>query len=189
MRVFFAIEFDSGIKKYLWEKQQEVSKYCSKGKFTLEENFHLTLRFIGDREKDEIEKLKDVVKKAAAANTGFELVLDGLGQFHKGNRKILWLGVKHSRNLQELHSSVEKQLEEKGYSAEDRGYNPHITLGRECIVEDLESIRRNITVSPLTIPVQGISLMESKRVEGVLTYRPVYFEKFGQGLVGFSQTP
>ncbi|HEX2924913.1 MAG TPA: RNA 2',3'-cyclic phosphodiesterase, partial [Ruminiclostridium sp.] len=95
MRVFFAIEFDEDIKSYFSEIQEKVRKYCLSGNFTLKENFHLTLRFMGEQSEGQIEKLKEVLRDAAETHS-FELKLEKMGSFRKGNRSIIWLGLSKS---------------------------------------------------------------------------------------------
>lgn len=181
MRVFIAIEFDDSIKKYLSEKQQEVMQSCIKGNFTHPGNFHLTLRFIGEVAPPALTKLKKAVDATSAGLQSFELILDELGQFPRGSRKILWIGLKPSRELQRLYKALEVSLEEQGYPEEGRGYNPHITLGREVLVEDDPTVQ-HIHIRPEKIHVKGISLMESTRVEGKLVYRPIHRVLFPDGI-------
>ncbi len=180
MRVFIAIEFTDDIKQFLWEKQQEVKKYCTKGNFTYKENFHLTLRFIGEVEQKELLKLRAAIDEAASSESPFELVLEKLGQFPRGSRRILWIGLKHSGKLQQLYQTLENTLERQGYEKEERGYNAHITLGREVQVENLEVLDKDVVIEPQVLFVKGISLMESARVEGRLTYRPIYTASFSK---------
>jgi 2'-5' RNA ligase len=41
---------------------------------------------------------------------------------------VLWLGLEG--DFQELHRGIEKALEPLGFSPEERGFSPHVTLGR-----------------------------------------------------------
>lgn len=178
MRVFFAIEFEDDIKEYLFGIQDEIRQHCRAGNFTLKENFHLTLRFIGEQSQIQTEQLIDVLKEAAANLKSFELILDKLGKFDKGNRKILWIGLKKSIELEKLYSQLESVLAEHGYAKEDRGFNPHITFAREVRLESFEGIASKKVVDNLAIRVKAISLMESKRIDNKLSYVPIVTEEF-----------
>lgn len=174
MRVFFAIEFNNGIKDYLFSLQQDMRKYCIGGNFSLRENFHLTLRFIGEQNLRQVEILKNVLKEVAAATSQFELRLDNTGSFNKGNKKIIWAGLDRSIELQHLYQRLEISLEKNGFQKEDRAYSPHITLAREVrIVEAAVDIAKTSISSP-TIMVNSISLMESARINNKLTYTALY---------------
>lgn len=172
MRVFFAIEFDDDIKTYLSEIQQKVRQHCTSGNFTLKENFHLTLRFIGEQNTDQVQNLKQVLKDAARFQ-GFELILDKPGIFRKGNRGIIWLGIEKSLQLQQFYNNMENLLSQKGYQKEERSYNPHITLAREVKTEDFGFLTEKIEIDKLTMKVKSISLMESKRINDKLAYIPL----------------
>lgn len=171
MRVFFAIELDEGIKDYLSEIQHEVKSHCISGNFTFKENFHLTLRFIGEQNIQQVENLKQVLKDVAY-NPEFELRLDMLGSFKKGNRSIIWTGLEKSLYLQELYNNLENTLFQIGYQKEERSYNPHITLAREVKMENIGFIEK-MEIEKLNIKVESISLMESKRINDKLAYVPL----------------
>ncbi len=170
MRVFFAIEFTNEIKDYLFSLQQDIRKYCTGGNFSHRENFHLTLRFIGEQNLQQVEILKEVLKEVAAATSPFELRLDNTGSFNKGNRKIIWAGLGKSIELQQLYQRLEISLEKTGYQKEDRAYSPHITLAREVQIGDAAVDISKTSFSSQTIIVNSISLMESARINNKLTY-------------------
>ncbi len=178
MRVFFAIEFEEEIKECLNSLQQEIKKYCSGGNFSHKENFHLTLRFIGEQNPGQVEKLKRVLYAAAAGTPGFQLQIGRLGAFSKGNKKIIWTGLEENNELQKLYYRLEAELVREGYSGEGRSYNPHITLVRETRpAENAPAGIDKIQFDKLTAKVSSISLMESKRANDRLTYTAI--EKAG----------
>lgn len=176
MRVFIAIELEDGLKAYLGEKQQEVRTHSEKGNFTRLENLHLTLRFMGEVPNQGIEKIKEAMAATAEEINAFPMTLGTLGEFPRGNKKILWMGIHQGQPaLQQLFQALEKCLEEKGYSREEKGLTPHITLGREVILKKpFDELKEEIAVEEKNIEVKGITLMESTRIQGVLTYVPIY---------------
>ncbi len=174
MRVFYAIEFEQEIKDYLFSIQQEVKKYCTGGNFSHKENFHLTLRFIGEQNPQQVAVLQKALYEIAAGLKGFELKLNKLGNFNKGNKKIIWLGLEHSLGLQKLYQKLEGVLEKAGYTKENRGYTPHITLAREVRLDEKAMDPGNLNISKeLRIHAKSISLMESARVNDKLTYTAI----------------
>jgi 2'-5' RNA ligase len=176
MRVFFAIEFDEDMKTYFSEIQEKVRDYCLAGNFTLKENFHLTLRYIGEQNEVQVRTLMNVLKDAACVSS-IELLLNKLGSFSKGNKSILWMGLQKNSQLQQLYNRLEDALQDCGYDREGRSYSPHITLAREVRFEDFKSLFDRVQESRLTIKVKSISLMESKRVNNKLCYIPLKREK------------
>ncbi len=94
-----------------------------------EENYHLTLRFIGEVDEglaDDIDATLGQIDHAA-----FELSLEGVGYFGKPNAaRAVWAGVAKSENLLHLHAKIETALQRMGQPAEERKYTPHVTLAR-----------------------------------------------------------
>lgn len=179
MRVFLAIEFPEDIKDYLAQVQQLVREQSVAGNFTLRDNFHLTLRFIGEIELEELEKLKTAVDRAALHSNNFQLILNKLGQFPRGRKQIIWVGIQPNEELNQLYNNLAAAMERQGYPPEEKTYVPHITLGRQVVLkEELNIINQRLSLDKVTVPVSKISLMESTRIKGRLTYIPIYTQKF-----------
>ncbi|WIF95362.1 RNA 2',3'-cyclic phosphodiesterase [Caminicella sporogenes] len=176
MRVFIAIELSDDVKDYIEKRQKIIKKYSEKGNFSYRENFHLTLRFIGEVDYDEIERIKTAINETACINKEFYLQLGELGYFPRKNKKIIWIGInKGHKNLRSLFNDLEKNLVKQGFNREERGLKPHITIGREVIMRnEFDYIKKQVNIEPLKILVDKISLMESTRINGKLTYIPIY---------------
>jgi 2'-5' RNA ligase len=177
MRVFFAIEFENDIKNFLYQIQNDVRQHCVSGNFTHKENFHLTLRFIGEQSQEQIEQLIISLNETAGSMYEFELKLNSLGKFDRGNKKIIWVGLQKSQNLENLYNKLERNLERIGYAKEERVYSPHVSLAREVRVENYEELSGKISVSNAAVRVKSISLMESTRINNKLCYIPIISEK------------
>lgn len=92
------------------------------------ENYHITLRFIGDvegRVADDIVNGLDRVSRAS-----FEIRLSGVGAF--GNKKphALWAGVAPSAELAALQAEVDRICLRNGAAADARKFVPHVTIAR-----------------------------------------------------------
>jgi RNA 2',3'-cyclic 3'-phosphodiesterase len=176
-RVFISIEFQENIKNYLKEIQSQVLKESKKGNFTIIENFHLTLKFIGETKIDKLEEIKKSIENVASYQTRFNLYLDKLGEFKKGNTSVVWVGVKSSEALDKLYIDLNKSLEEVNIKSELKKFTPHITIGRQVVLkEDFSKISKKITLDTMSILVDKISLMESTRIDGQLKYIPIYIK-------------
>jgi 2'-5' RNA ligase len=177
MRLFFAIEFNEKLKDYLFSVQKEVKQYCTGGNYTSKDNFHLTLRFIGEQSQQQAELLKSALKTTATdierLTEKFELRLSKIGKFDRGNKKILWIGLQSSQELQALYNKLESNLFNIGYNKEERSFNPHITIAREVRIEEFDQLVDKIKLKHTTILVNAISLMESKRIHNKLCYVPI----------------
>lgn len=97
------------------------------------ENFHLTLRFIGEVDRHAAADIDDALQRITSP--GFEMSLAGLDVF--GNRQkthALWVGVTQEQGgiskLKHLHNKVESAVVRAGQPPEPRKFKPHVTLAR-----------------------------------------------------------
>src|SRR6187431_2893926 len=93
---------------------------------------HVTVRFIGEVEPPEVERLQELLMPPIAV-APFELVWRGIGTFPSPrNPRALWLGVIHGASpLAAVEAEVSRRL--AGVNAvelDDRALLPHLTLGR-----------------------------------------------------------
>lgn len=92
------------------------------------ENYHLTLRFIGDID-DAL--ANDVVQVLGGIRrTAFDLVLDGLDAFGGRKPRAVFAAAAASPPLAELQAEHERLLQRIGLPAEGRKFSPHVTLAR-----------------------------------------------------------
>lgn len=92
------------------------------------ENYHLTLRFIGDVEghvADEIASAFDRIHRPP-----FELSLNGIGTFGTKKPHSLWAGVPASPEMRALHDEIERICQRLGLPPDARKFTPHVTLAR-----------------------------------------------------------
>lgn len=171
MRLFYAIELDDSTRQLLVESQTRLKAKALRANFTRSENLHLTLRFMGEIEAGHFSVLKRIQDHIAGKFPSFRLELSGPGLFERGHKSIVWWGVKANEQLNGLQKALEKEIRLNGFPPETKTYSPHITLAREFVTEDSMKNVMNLLL-PVNHPfhVSAISLMESTRVDGKLTY-------------------
>ena len=92
------------------------------------ENYHLTLRFIGD--------IDDALAREIAGMLGrvhrqtFDLRLDGLTSFGGRKPRAVVAAVAPVAPLMELQAEHDRLLQRLGLEPEGRKYTPHVTLAR-----------------------------------------------------------
>jgi 2'-5' RNA ligase len=92
------------------------------------ENYHLTLRFIGDVDDvtaHEVASLLDRVKRGT-----FELRMQGLTSFGGRKPRAVVATVSPERALLDVQAEHERLLQRMGLEPEGRKYTPHVTLAR-----------------------------------------------------------
>ena len=97
--------------------------------WTPPEQFHLTLFFIGEVDRETGERARAILREARAEP--FDLELQGLGCFPPRRApRVLWAGTAASPPLLSLQGRIERLLRRCGLAPERRRFSPHITLAR-----------------------------------------------------------
>ena len=131
------------------------------------ENYHITLRFIGDidcRTADEVAESLSRVERAP-----FELRLRGLDAFGGNKPHCLFAGIDAGPALTELQGEQERRMQRIGLKAEGRRYTPHVTLARLRNVKGFDvanylSLRGSFSTMPFR--VERFVLYSSKNSVG-----------------------
>ena len=92
------------------------------------ENYHLTLRFVGDIEPGLADEIAGALERVRRAP--FTLKLDGVGSLGTRIPHAIVARIAPSVPLAELQAEQERLLQRLGLPAEGRKYTPHITLAR-----------------------------------------------------------
>ncbi len=175
MRIYIAIDFEDNIKNYFDELTSNIKKHCTSGSFTEKNNFHLTIRFIGEVDDLQITKVKEVIERAVLKIKPFDLLINNLGIFKRKKTNILWIGVEQNTVLSELYKELSTLLKESKIPFYDKLFMPHITLGRMVLFnEDSEDLNNLIQFERISIPVKSLSLMASKEENGKLSGVPIH---------------
>ena len=95
------------------------------------ENYHITLKFLGEVGTDRLKSFEEIVAQAAAGSAPFAVALHGFGAFPTALRPtLIWLGVEPTPALRCLKQDVERAFTSAGFERERRAFHPHLTLGR-----------------------------------------------------------
>lgn len=92
------------------------------------ENYHLTLRFIGDVDVTVAQDVASMLDRVSRAP--FELRLEGLSSFGGKKPRAIVANVAPSSSLMELQAEHERLMQRVGLEPEGRKYTPHVTLAR-----------------------------------------------------------
>jgi RNA 2',3'-cyclic 3'-phosphodiesterase len=131
------------------------------------ENYHITLRFIGDvdnRTADEIVDRLDRIDRPE-----FQASLTGIGSFGSKKPHSVWAGISVSPELLALQAEIERICQRIGLPPDPRKFTPHVTLARlkNCRLDDVVhylSGRGNFYTAPFN--VSRFVLMSSKESVG-----------------------
>lgn len=180
IRCFIALE----LNREAMEEIEAIQKLIKKknlfyGKFTDLENLHLTLKFLGEISEEQVEKVKEGLKKIKMRE--FEASLGEIGFFSERFLRILWIKLL-GKEIWDLQKRIDEVLEtlDFGFKKEER-FMSHITLARIKKVIDkkifLEYVK-NLKHRPVKFKVKEFILKKSElKPEG-----PVYSDIAKYGL-------
>jgi len=168
MRVFFAVTFDAETKEKLRRIKELVLSETEKGRFSYYKNYHITIEFIGEVNDEKVQTLKNIINKLE--NIPQYIKFNKLGSFKRKNKEIVWIGIEKNEKLNKIHDQLIKLLKEYKFSVDRRPFTPHLTIGRQVIIDKKVE---EIDFFEFKVPINSIALMESKRVNGKLIYEPL----------------
>lgn len=133
IRAFIAIDLSPQILQRLDDVAEQLKQRLSgvQIRWVPVENIHLTLKFLGDVSLTNLEVLKRILMVEAGNHSPFEMSVGELGAFPSLRRpRVIWVGVTAPTELNALQHSIEVETARLGYQRENRGFTPHLTLGR-----------------------------------------------------------
>lgn len=93
------------------------------------ENYHITLRFIGDVDNHVADEVADGLDRLSHSEA-FRIRLSHLGSFGGDKPRALYAGAEMTEALARLQSAQERVLQRVGLPPEGRKFVPHVTLAR-----------------------------------------------------------
>ncbi|MFD1254756.1 MULTISPECIES: RNA 2',3'-cyclic phosphodiesterase [Devosia] len=93
------------------------------------ENYHITLRFIGDVDGGVADEVADSLDRLSNS-LRFAVRLTHLGSFGGDKPRALFAGIEPSEALSRLQAAHERMLQKAGLAPEGRKFVPHVTLAR-----------------------------------------------------------
>lgn len=150
--------FEELIKERLWK--DEI-------RWVREENFHLTLKFIGNTTLEKRSSVIEELSKNIDSQSPFKMDIKGAGLFGTDtNPKIIWVGVENTGFLTDLWQKVELSAINAGFEKEERPFRPHITLGR------IKKINNAINLRSIIKKYEN-EYFHTQRIKEVILYRSI----------------
>ncbi len=171
IRSFIAIELPDQLKN---ELTQIIAQLKRGRQFSVKwvepAGIHLTLKFLGNIDADNVNEVTEAIKEAAQSVPPFRLEIKELGAFPNLNRvQVVWVGLGGElEKLNQLQQDIEFNLEILGFAREARPFVAHLTLARvreDASFEERQKLGQliaNTKFEATTIPVNAVSLMRSQ---------------------------
>jgi 2'-5' RNA ligase len=129
---FFALRLPLEVKEELKDLSDQVKKMFPFSRWVHEQDYHITLAFLGNADKVQLERAKDLIHRQTIDSESFSLKIDHLGVFgRKDFPRIFWAGVQTEERLHIVRKQVFLACKQAGFQLESRPFHPHITLARK----------------------------------------------------------
>ena len=132
LRTFIALELPPSVISLLEKVQEDLKSMGLPAKWVRPENIHLTLKFIGNINPGDIDKIGGAMMDAVDDFAAITLVAGGVGVFPGIKRpRVIWVGLGGQVQLLfAMQRVLEDNLAALGFKEEKRPFKGHLTLGR-----------------------------------------------------------
>ncbi len=167
MRAFLCIPVASDQRCVLARIARDLRARTSmRARWVAEENYHLTLRFLGEIDPRIPVELDARVRAVMEDTSPFTCRIDCVGAFPRADRaRVLWAGGDSPLELRRLHGRLDQELVDLGFSSERVDRQTHITLARLKDRPDArlaELLSERVPDPPLNLPVDRVLMMQSR---------------------------
>lgn len=167
-RLFIGIAISDEIANSLLPLQTDVKG----AKYSPRENFHITLRFVGNLNEAMTEQLATLLQEIRHAS--FDLSLAGVGFFGEDKPNSMHAKIAPAQELLTLAKECEAVCRNLGLAPETREFRPHVTLAYLTKDADLPNLlewqARNNHYKSGKLNVDSFSLYSSRLGNGPSQY-------------------
>lgn len=176
MRLFLALNLPKKERQRIERAARPLREQDLPVRWVGLENFHVTLKFLGDVRPERVESIQEIMDKVASTTVPFSASVEGFGAFPTIRKPaVLWAGVEATPELRCLKQDLEWALADLGFEKETRAFHPHLTVGRAVdgrnagAFRGLDDITAALTVES-RFTVRTVDLMRSQSGRGGQRY-------------------
>ena len=133
-RLFISLSVPEAVKQSIEAAQTELRRVASgnTARWTRREQFHLTLRFLGNVPVNQLEELVEQSRLSARPFAPLHLTAQRLGFFPNAKLpRIIWAGISDRDNqLENLWRSLQSAVQPFTREEPETQFKAHVTLGR-----------------------------------------------------------
>ena len=129
MRIFIALDIDDSIRERMQRFMEGVRGFAPEARWVRPESLHVTLKFIGEKSSDAVERIKQALSGIQAAP--FQITFRGYGFFPTAkSARVFWVGIEAGAPLAALAAAVDEATAVLGIPEEEHSFHAHLTLAR-----------------------------------------------------------
>ncbi|HMD53647.1 MAG TPA: RNA 2',3'-cyclic phosphodiesterase [Phycisphaerae bacterium] len=188
MRLFVAITLSETIRRQLAALQKRLEQAKVQVRWVKPEQYHITVKFIGEAADDQLAQITTRLDAAAAQTQAFKLDITGLDRIEsRGKVRVITAEINSpDQRLTRLHRLVDQNLAGMGFDLDMRELLPHITLGRVQSNHGLNRLLRRLEhfAPENSEPIGGWEVVDVHLFQSTLTpegseYKILHTAKLG----------
>ncbi len=132
IRTFIAFKLPKNIISSIKKMQEDIKSYAFKIRWVNPAKIHLTLKFLGNINYTDIEKIGETLINTVNGYAPVSLAVKGADVFPCIKRpRVIWVGITGEvEKLAGIQKDIEENLKKLGFPREKRPFKAHLTLGR-----------------------------------------------------------
>ncbi|SEU07981.1 2'-5' RNA ligase [Salinibacillus kushneri] len=176
---FIGIPIAEELQGWLRNWQTEIEKHASYKQWTNEEDFHITLKFLGGMNATQIERIVELMDKLEPPERFYTEIGD-LGFFGKKTQpRVVWADVEHIPSLLTLQNRIEEKVIQLGMEEDNRMYRPHVTLAKKWKDPESSLKSREELLAQLPGPMKQRMLVQQFHIYQIepqedVKYKPIF---------------
>ena len=166
IRSFIALPASLAAQQRIADVQSRLREEPADVKWEPSDKLHITLRFLGDVEEDQLGRLAQDLTPRLSGVPSFKISYNTLGTFPGPTHpRIIWIGIETNAHVLEVHRTVTEACREQRLGRDEaRAFHPHITLGRVKSgrgIDSLTATLKTVTFDPIEDLCAGVYIMRS----------------------------
>jgi len=134
LRLFLAVAVPPDVRKEIARAQSQLQRHSPPGalRWTPPEQFHVTLKFLGDVPAESVPQLEKTAAEVCTRFPPLKMSAQGIGFFPNGRQpRVIWAGASNAAGqLPGLHRQLDEALRWLAPAEKPERFSGHITLGR-----------------------------------------------------------
>ena len=186
VRAFVGLSIGEEIRARLKEVQCALRRCGAHVGWVAPDNIHLTLAFLGEVSRDGLSPICAGLDAMAPSCAPFSISVTGVGWFGGRRPRVIWAGVHESSGaLATLQRRVAELCLASGVRLDERGFQPHLTIGRARSSRGGEDLARALAdwraLELGRWEVRDVRLMRSELLPGGPRYTELHLAGLGGG--------